>query len=128
MKIFVNTLIFGTINMVVKSNQTIADVRKMLHRKLDNLYDGYDIEIALGAESASTWILGEKVLEEDSLLADYNIEKDDTIRATFHLIGEGKRMLLRPCDDPKNARMSPTAPHYIDTHSSDEEVTAQDSS
>ena len=97
MKIFVNTLIFGIINMVVKSNQTIADVRKMLHRKLDNLYDGYDIEIALGAESASTWILGEKVLEEDSLLADYNIEKDDTIRATFHLIGEGTSFHFQFC-------------------------------
>ena len=89
MKIYVQTLSFGTVTMDVKSNQTIADVRKMLHRKLDNLYDGYDIEMVLGAERASTWILGEKVLEEDSLLADHNIEKDDTIRATFHLIGEG---------------------------------------
>ena len=89
MQISVKTLIFGTITMVVKSNQTIADVRKMLNHKLDNLYDGYDIEMALGAERGAVYTFKSQELEDDKKLSDYNIQHECTIRTTFGLLGGG---------------------------------------
>ena len=88
MQIFVETLSFGTITLKdVEANMTIANMKKMVRSKIDNLYDGYDIELALAAERVAVYTFESQELEDDKKLSDYNIQHECTIRTTFGLLG-----------------------------------------
>ena len=90
MKIYVKTLSFGTIALKsVEPSMTIANMKKMVRSKIDNLYDGYDIEMALAAERVAQFVFEGHDLEDGCCLSDYNIQNESTIRATFGLLGGG---------------------------------------
>ena len=90
MMIYVQTLSFGTITLKdVEANMTIANMKKMVRSKIDNLYDGYDIELALAAERVAVYTFKSQELEDDKKLSDYNIQHECTIRTTFGLLGGG---------------------------------------
>ena len=90
MMIYVQTLSFGTITLKdVEANMTIANMKKMVRSKIDNEFTGYDIELALAAERVAVYTFESQELEDGKKLSYYNIQNECTIRATFHLIGEG---------------------------------------
>ena len=90
MKIYVQTLSFGAIALKsVEPSMTIVAMKKMTCRKIDNEFTGYDIELALAAERAAPFVFEGHDLEDGKKLSYYNIQNECTIRATFHLIGEG---------------------------------------
>ena len=96
MMIYVQTLSFGTIALKsvepifrVEPSMTIVAMKKMTCRLIDNEFTGYDIELALAAERAASFVFEGHDLEDGKKLSYYNIQNECTIRATFHLIGEG---------------------------------------
>ena len=88
--IFIKTLSFGTVTLKdVETSMTIANMKKMVRSKIDNEFTGYDIELLLAAERAAPFVFEGHDLEDGKKLSYYNIQNECTIRATFHLIGEG---------------------------------------
>ena len=83
------TLSFGPITLVVERNSTVAHMKKMLCKKIDHAFTGYDIEVALDAERAASLVFEGQDLEAGCRLSDYNIQQECTIRATFGLLGGG---------------------------------------
>ena len=87
-QLFIETLSFGQIALDVNRNDEVADLKKVLIRKLSSDFAGYDIEHALNAEYAATWLFESKIMKNDHTLADYSgILRDATIRSTFGLLG-----------------------------------------
>ena len=89
MKIFVKTLSFGTITLNVVASDTIGTIGRKCRDKIDSMFQGFDIEAALGAEAAAVLSFEGHLLEDDRALWDYNIQQGSTIRSTFGLAGGG---------------------------------------
>ena len=90
MQIFVKTLSFGSVTLDnVKTSDTIDEVKKMARRKLESMFEGFDVEQMVGFEQHLTF--AGKQLEDGRTLAYYNIQAESTLTMIFGLDGGGKR-------------------------------------
>ena len=79
-QIFVKTMDFGTITLDVKASDTFDNVKRNLRKKLESMFEGYDVELWVGASRAFNFIFDGNQLEDDKTLTDYNIQRDATLR------------------------------------------------
>ena len=89
MQIFVKTSPVGTITLEVKPHNTIAEVRAKMRSKIDDMFEGYDVELLMHRMGVLPLEFAGKTLQDDKTLFFYNIEKDNTIYMTGTLGGEG---------------------------------------
>ena len=47
MQIFVKTMTFGTVGIKVYACDTINDIKRALGRKIDQIFEGYDVEMPI---------------------------------------------------------------------------------
>ena len=59
-------------------------------RKIDDLFTGYDVEMAIEYEKTTQWVFAGQTLDDSRTLDDYKIISEDTIRMTSTLDGGGK--------------------------------------
>ena len=89
MQIFVKTSPVGTITLEVKPHNTIAEVRAKMRSKIDDMFEGYDVELLINQMGVLPLEFAGKTLQDDKTLFFYSIEKDNTIYMTGTLGGEG---------------------------------------
>ena len=89
MQIFIKTLTFGTVGVKVDAFDTIHNIKRSLARKIDDLFTGYDVEMAIDYEKTAQWIFADKLLQDECTLASYDIVKESTLECRFHLGGTG---------------------------------------
>eukprot|EP00415_Alexandrium_ostenfeldii_P002138 UN2138 len=82
---------FGTITLDAKASDTIDNVKRNLRKKLESMFEGYDVELWVGASRAFNFIFDGNQLEDDKTLSEYNILRDATLRFVYGLEGGGKR-------------------------------------
>ena len=89
MQIFVKTLVLGTLTLEVKPHNTIAEVRAKMRSKIDDMFEGYDVELLMHRMGVLPLEFAGKTLQDDKTLLFYNIQRDNTIHMTGTLGGEG---------------------------------------
>ena len=90
MQIFVKTSRpLGTITLEVKPHNTIAEVRAKMRSKIDDMFEGYDVELLINQMGVLPLEFAGKTLQDDKTLLFYNIQRDNTIHMTGTLGGEG---------------------------------------
>ena len=89
MQIFVKTSPVGTITLEVKPHNTIAEVRAKMRSKIDDMFEGYDVELLTDRMGVLPLEFAGKTLQDGRTLSDYNIKSDNTIHMTGTLGGEG---------------------------------------
>ena len=89
MQIFVKTSPVGTITLEVKPHNTIAEVRAKMRSKIDDMFEGYDVELLMHRMGVLPLEFAGKTLQDDKTLLFYNIQRDNTIHMTGTLGGEG---------------------------------------
>ena len=89
MQIFVKTMTFGTVGIKVYACDTINDIKRALGRKIDQIFEGYDVEMPIEYEKITQWVFEGQTLNDECTVASYDIVQDSTVELRFHLVGSG---------------------------------------
>ena len=89
MQIHVKTLVLGTLTLEAKPSNTIAQIRAKMRLKIDDMFQGHDVEYLMSAMGSLPLIYKGISMSDDCTLSSYSIQNEDTIRMTGTLSGEG---------------------------------------
>ena len=88
--VHVETLSCGTVAVEAKPSYTIIKLRQALARKIEAMFEGYDVELVASSNAhGCAFIFDGHRLANDRTLADLNIQQDATVRTKFFMSGEG---------------------------------------
>jgi len=107
-QIFVKTMDFGTVTLDAKASDTIDIVKRNLRKKVESMFEGYDVELWVDASRAFNIIFDGTQLKDDKTLTYYNIQQESTGRFVYGLEGGGKALKLKKPEALKVLKMKGT--------------------
>ena len=79
--VHVDTLSFGTVAVEAKPSYTIFKLRQALGRKIEQIFEGFDVELMASSNAhGCAFLFDGHRLQDECTLAYYNIQQDATVR------------------------------------------------